>query len=99
MTGQDAQETKTTALLRYEELQVRLDHTKAKLNEAAVQLEELTKILLSHHAGSLEGLSRPWLEELAVAQVIDDLSQAEQKLAAVRTLAAELGIPLPPHLR
>jgi len=66
-----------------------------RLNQAASQLEELTKILLSHTASSRDFLSRPCLEELAFSQLIADVFEAEQKLAEVRAIVAELGISLP----
>jgi hypothetical protein len=101
MTGhpsQEIQETRATVLLRCEELQSHLDATKQRLNQAADQLEQLTKILLTQTSSSQELLSRPWLKELAVGQLIDDVAQAERKLAEVRAVAAEIGIPLPVDL-
>ncbi|HEX4287146.1 MAG TPA: hypothetical protein VHZ28_18780 [Terracidiphilus sp.] len=96
MTGlQETQETRATILLRCEELQSYLGTTKERLNQAASQLEELTKILLVRQPESPELLSRPWLEELVIGQLIDDVRDAESKLADVRSSAAELGIQLP----
>ncbi|HEX3893540.1 MAG TPA: hypothetical protein VHW46_13270 [Terracidiphilus sp.] len=97
MTGQDLQEiqeTRASVLLRCEQLQAYLETTKVRLNQAAGQLEELTKILLTQSAASRELLSRPWLKELAIGQLVDDVLEAEKKLTEVRTVAAELGIPL-----
>lgn len=91
----EIQETRATVLLRCEELQTHLDDTKQRLSQAANQLEQLTKILLTQTTSSQELLSRPWLKELAVGQLIDDVAQAERKLAEVRSIAAEIGIPLP----
>ncbi len=95
MTGlQEIQETRATILLRCEELQSYLEVTKARLNQAASQLEELTKILLSENSPPRKRLGRPWLEELVIGQLVDDVMEAEQKLSEVRAVAAELGIPL-----
>lgn len=82
-------------LLRCEELQSDLKNTKERLNHAAAQLEELTSILLANKPSSFNLLSRPWLEELAFSQLIADVLEAERKLAQVRAVAAELGVPLP----
>lgn len=95
MTGQIAQENKAMVLLRCEELQSDLKNTKERLNHAAAQLEELTSILLANKPSSFNLLSRPWLEELAFSQLIADVLEAERKLAQVRAVAAELGVPLP----
>jgi len=99
MTGQIAQENNATVLLRCEELQEHLTSTKDQLNHAATQLEELTKILLSHQPSARALLARPWLEELAVNQLVADVVEAERKLAEVRAFAAELGIQLPTDLK
>ena len=89
-------ETRAAILLRCEELQSYLEITKDRLRQAALQLEELTKVLLpQQHHGSREALARPWLEELAIGQLVDDVLEAERKLGAVRARAAELGISLP----
>lgn len=96
MTGlYEIQETRATILLRCEELQSYLGVTKERLNRAASQLEELTKILLSQESAPRELVTRPWLRELAVGQLVDDVAEAERKLSEVRTVAAELGIALP----
>src|SRR5581483_121662 len=96
MTGlSEIQETRTTILLRCEELQSHLDVTKERLSRAANQLEELTKILLSQKSSSRDVIGRPWLRELAVGQLVDDVVEAERKLLEVRALAADLGISLP----
>lgn len=100
MTGlQEVQETRATILLRCEELQSYLEVTKDRLNRAAYQLEELTKILLTQNSAPRTLLSRPWLEELVIGQLVDDVMEAERKLAEVRTVAAELGIPMPADLK
>jgi hypothetical protein len=100
MTGlQEIKETRATILLRCEELQSYLEVTKDRLNRAASQLEELTKILLSQNSAPRELLARPWLKELAIGQLVDDVVEAERKLSEVRTVAAELGIPLPADLK
>jgi hypothetical protein len=96
---QEIQETRATVLLRCEELQTHLDDTKQRLNQAADQLEQLTKIMLPEAPSSQEPSARPWLKELAVGQLVDDVAQAERKLAEVRAIAAEIGIPLPPDLK
>jgi len=96
MTGlQEIQETRTTILLRLEELQSHLEITKERLNQAASQLEELTKILLVRQSGSHEFLARPWLKELALGQLLEDVLAAEHRLAEARASAARLGIGLP----
>ncbi|HTA80338.1 MAG TPA: hypothetical protein VK720_12390 [Terracidiphilus sp.] len=77
-------------------MQTHLDTTKQRLDQAANQLEELTKILLLQKLSSQQLVSRPWLEELAIGQLVADVTEAEQKLAEVRLIAAEIGIPLPP---
>jgi hypothetical protein len=99
MAGQAAQMNPATVLLRCEELQDHLNITKERLNQAAAQLEELTKILLAHKSPSHDFLARPWLEELAFSQLIADVFETEQKLAEVRAVAAELGIALPVDLK
>lgn len=102
MTGQasqEIQETRATVLLRCEELQTHLDTTKLRLDQAANQLEELTKILLLQKPSSQQLVSRPWLDELAIGQLVADVTEAEQKLAEVRSVAAELGISLPPDTK
>ena len=100
MTGlQEIQETRATILLRCEELQSYLEITKERLNRAASQLEELTRILLSQSSAPGELLGRPWLRELVVGQLVDDVVEAERKLLEVRAVAAELGIPLPADLK
>jgi hypothetical protein len=98
MTGQAAPESKAMVLLRCEELQGDLNTTKERLNHAAEQLEELTRILLANRPSSINLLSRPWLEELAFSQLIADVMEAERKLAEVRAVATELGVPLPTDL-
>ena len=95
----EIQETRATVLLRCEELQTHLDDTKQRLDQAANQLEQLTKIMLPPGSSPQAQSSRPWLEELAVGQLIDDMTQAERKLAEVRAVAAEIGIPLPSDIR
>jgi hypothetical protein len=94
MTGELVQETRATVLLRCEELQMQVEATKDRLNRAAGQLEELTKILLARDDVSRELLARPWLKELAIGQLVNDVLEAERKLAEVRAVAEELGIPL-----
>lgn len=94
MTGELVQETRATVLLRCEELQTQVEATKDRLNRAAGQLEELTKILLARDGASHELLARPWLKELAIGQLVNDVLEAERKLAEVRAVAEELGIPL-----
>lgn len=74
-----------------------LEATKAQMNQAALQLEELTRILVSKSRFDL--VSRPWLEELAFEQLIADVLDAERRLAEARATAAELGVPLPLYLR
>jgi hypothetical protein len=96
MTGHDVQESKYSVLLRYEELKGHLESTKDRLNQAAIQLEELTRILLAQKPSSYDLISRPWLDELIFGQLIGDVIDAERRLADARELAAELGIPLPP---
>jgi len=96
MTGfQELQETRASVLLRCEELQSYLEITKERLNQAAGQLRELTKILLARNSEAGEPWSRPWLEELAVGQLVEDVQDAERRLAHVRTAAIGLGIELP----
>lgn len=95
MTGQIAQESKAGVLLRCEELQSDLNTTKERLDRAAAQLEELTSILLANKPSSFNLLARPWLEELAFSQLIADVLETERKLAEVRAVATELGVPLP----
>jgi hypothetical protein len=96
MTGQDVQESKSSVLLRCEELKEHLETTRDRLNRAAFQLEELNRILLTHKPSSYDLTSRPWLNELAFGQLIGDVIDAERRLAEARDVAAELGIPLPP---
>ena len=95
MTGHDVQETNTSVLLRCEELKEHLQTTKDRLNRAALQLEELTRILLARQPYDL--ISRPWLNELIFGQLIGDVIDAERRMTEAREIAAELGIPLPPH--
>lgn len=100
MTGlQETQETRATILLRCEELQSYLEVTKDRLNRAASQLEELTNILLVRQSGAEDLEGRPWLKELAVGQLVEDVLDAERKLADVRASAAGLGITLPADLK
>jgi hypothetical protein len=75
-----------------------LEATKDRLNQAAFQLEELTRILLSQKPSSFDLVSRPWLNELLFSELIGDVIDAERRLAEARSLAAELGIPLPVDL-
>lgn len=98
MTGlQDVQETRATILLRCEELQSYVATTKERLNQAASQLEELTDILLLRQPESRDLGSRPWLEELVIGQLVEDVLDAERRLADVRSSVAELGIRMPPE--
>lgn len=96
MTGHDVREDSSHILLRCEELKSHLEATKVRLNQAAFQLEELTRILLSQKPSSLDPLARPWLNELLFSQLIGDVMDAERRLTEARATAAELGIPLPP---
>jgi hypothetical protein len=98
MTGHDVQDTKAQILLRCDELKTHLEVTKDRLNQAAFQLEELTRILLSQKPSSFDLVSRPWLNELLFSELIGDVIDAERRLAEARALAAELGIPLPADL-
>jgi hypothetical protein len=98
MTDHDVQESRVSVLRRCEELKAHLESTKNRLNLAAVQLEELTRVLLSSKPSSHDLLSRPWLNELAFSQLIGDVMDAERRLAEARFVAAELGIALPPDL-
>jgi hypothetical protein len=98
MTGRDVIESRTTVLLRCEELKAHLEATKERLNQAAFQLEELTRVLLVQKPSSFESIARPWLNELVFTQLIGDVMDAERRLSEVRAIAAELGIPLPPQL-
>ena len=95
MTGHDVQENNSSVLLRCEELKEHLEATKDRLNRAALQLEELTRVLLARK--SYDPISRPWLDELIFPQLIGDVIDAEQRMAEARDIAAELGIPLPPR--
>jgi hypothetical protein len=96
MTGHDVRENRTTVLRRCEELKSHLEATKERLNQAAFQLEELTRMLLSNKPSSFDVISRPWLNELAFSQLIGDVIDAERRLTEARATAAELGVPLPP---
>ena len=69
------------------------------MNQAALQLEELTRILVSKRESRFDLVARPWLEELAFEHLISDVMDAERRLAEARVAAAELGVPLPPYLR
>jgi hypothetical protein len=98
MTGHEVQESRDTVLRRCDELKAHLQCTKDRLNQAAIQLEELTRILLSHKPSSYDVMTRPWLDELAFSQLIGDVMDAERRLSEARFVAAELGIALPPEL-
>lgn len=69
------------------------------MNRAALQLEELTRILAPRARSSFGLGSRPWLDELAFEQLIADVLDAERRLVEARTVAAELGVALPSHLK
>ena len=97
MTGHDVLESRATILLRCEELKAHLEATKEGLNQAAFQLEELTRVLLAQKPLSRESTSRPWLDELVFNELIGDVRDAERRLAEARAIAVELGIPLPPQ--
>jgi hypothetical protein len=100
MTGlQELREPRASILLRCEELQSYLEITKERLNQAALQLGELTNILLTRSAGADDQWSRPWLKELAVGQLVEDVQEVERRLSEVRTAAVGLGIPLPAESR
>jgi hypothetical protein len=99
VTGHATHESTAVVLLRCEELKTHLEATKERLNQAAFQLEELTRILLSQRPLSYDLLSRPWLNELAFGQLIADVIDAERRLTEARSVAAELGIPLPLDLK
>jgi hypothetical protein len=99
MTGYATPESATAVLLRCEELKSHLEATKTQLYHAAFQLEELTRILLSEKTTSLQPGSRPWLDELAFGQLIADVLDAERRLAEARSVAAEIGMPLPQDLK
>ncbi len=99
MTGFAIPESATAVLLRCEELKSHLEATKAQLNQAAFQLEQLTRVLLSEKASSLGPGSRPWLDELAFGQLIADVVDAGRRLAEARLVAAEIGVPLPQGLK
>jgi len=93
MTG--LEESQTPILYRCEELQLHLENTKERLNQAASQLEELTRLLLERRPGSCELLARPWLRELAIGQLVEDVLEAERRLVEARATAARLGISMP----
>ena len=95
MTDHDVQENNSSVLLRCEELKEHLEETKDRLNRAALQLEELTRILLVRQ--TQDRIARPWLNELIFGQLIGDVVDAERRMAEARELAADLGIPLPPR--
>ena len=99
MTGHDVQDARSSVLLRCEELKEHLEATKDRLNCAALQLEELTRILLTHKPSSYDLLSRPWLNELVFGQLIGDVVDAERRLSEARDIAAGLGIPLPSSIQ
>jgi hypothetical protein len=102
MTGIDVRaetlESRVNVLERCEELRSHLECTKDRLNQAAGQLEELTRIMVSPKPSSHEVMERPWLDELAFSQLIGDVMDAERRWAEARFVAAELGIALPPEL-
>ena len=95
MTGHATHESTAAVLLRCEELKSHLEATKGQLNQAASQLEELTRILVTEKPSSFDLVSRPWLDELVFGQLIEDVLDAERRLAEARTVAAEIGVPLP----
>jgi hypothetical protein len=99
LTGHATPESTAAVLLRCEELKSHLEATKGQLNQAAFQLEELTRILVSDKPASLEHVSRPWLDELVFGQLIEDVLDAERRLTEARAVAAEIGVPLPPDLK
>jgi hypothetical protein len=99
LTGYATHESTAAVLLRCEELKAHLEATKAQLNQAAFQLEELTRILVTEKPSSFDLVSRPWLDELAFSQLIADVLDAERRLVEARALAAELGVPLPSDLK
>ena len=93
MTGDVAhQDTRAAALLRFAELEKHLNATRDRLSLAAAQLEKLAEVLLSSRHAAPHMISRPWLEDLLVSQLIADVQDAERRLAKARVLAAELGI-------
>jgi len=98
VTGHAVQESQITVLQRCEELKAHLEFTKDRLNQAAFQLEELTRILLLPKPFAEDDRARPWLNELAFSQLVGDVVAAERRLAEARFVAAELGIALPPEL-
>jgi hypothetical protein len=59
----------------------------------------LTRILVTDKRSSFELVSRPWLDELVFGQLIEDVLDAERRLAEARVVAAEIGVPLPPDLK
>jgi hypothetical protein len=99
MTGNATVESAAAVLFRCEELKAHLEATKAQLNHAAFQLEELTRMLITEKSPGYGVLSRPWLDELAFEQLISDVLDAERRLAEARAVAAEIGVPLPPDLK
>jgi hypothetical protein len=99
MGFEQTRENRKAILLRCEELQSDLKSTKDRLNQAASQLEELTKILLERRSGSHEILARPWLKDLAISQLIEDVLEAERRLVDARASAAKLGIPIPTNVK
>jgi hypothetical protein len=99
MTGYATLESAAAVLLRCEELKAHLEATKAQLNHAADQLEELTRMLATGKSAMSEVISRPWLDELAFEQLISDVLDAERRLAEARAVAAEIGVPLPADLK
>ena len=99
MTGHVTAESTTAVLLRCEELKSHLEATKGQLNQAAFQLEELTRILITEKPSPFGLVSRPWLDELVFGQLIEDVLDAERRLAEARAVAAEIGVPLPQGLK
>lgn len=99
LTGHATPESTAAVLLRCEELKSHLEATKGQLNQAAFQLEELTRILVTDKRSSFELVARPWLDELVFGQLIEDVLDAERRLAEARVVAAEIGVPLPPDLK
>ena len=95
MTGEVLhRDTRAAVLLRFAELEKHLSATRERLSLAAAQLEQLAEVLLSSRETAPQAVSRPWLEDLFVSQLIADVQEAEGRLVKARMLAAELGIQI-----
>jgi hypothetical protein len=95
MTDQESQEIQDAVLLKYVRLKMRFDLAQERLNQTATHLEELARVLRSTNRTGFLFTSRPWLNDAALSQMIDDVNSAGKDFGEIRDTAIKLAVPIP----